>query len=90
MEIASAIRVLDAPVIESDSRRPNAQRINRYALQDRKYFETVRRLVEENYCRSVSAAARRVALANELAGPGTPESKARRLAKFYLKENKGS
>jgi len=88
VEIAAAMRELAPPALESDSQPADSQKTNRYAAQDRKYFDILRKLIEENYCQSVTAAARRIALANELAGPGTRESKARRLAKLYLKENK--
>jgi hypothetical protein len=55
-----------------------------YQALDRKAFPRMKRLIKEGKARSAYGAA--LKLTNELAGDGTPESKAKRVATLYHKE----
>jgi hypothetical protein len=77
---------LETRAMVKDTQTEALERIGKYAAEDRKHFDAIRKLIEANYCRSVTAAAQRLALGDKLVGPRTPDSKAKRLARMYLKE----
>jgi hypothetical protein len=68
---------------ETRRRGPKAGEIARYADKDRALFPELERIIRDE-CKTRSAAAS--ALADRIAGAGTPESKAKRLAALYAKE----
>jgi hypothetical protein len=57
-----------------------------YRASDRKSFPEISRLLEEGKSRSPHEAALKLAHENKLAGRGTPESKARRVAVLFRRE----
>jgi hypothetical protein len=89
-EIATAMQELETRAMAKDEQVEVSESFGRYDAEDRQHFEAIRKLIEENYCRSVTAAAQRLAHADRLKGPGTPDSKAKRLARLYLRENRDS
>jgi hypothetical protein len=89
-EIATAMQELETRAMAKDEQVEASESFGRYDAEDRQHFEAIRKLIEENYCRSVTAAAQRLAHADRLKGPGTPDSKAKRLARRFLKENKSA
>jgi hypothetical protein len=85
-EIATVMQKLETRAMVKDTLTEASERIGKYAAEDRKHFDAIGKLIEANYCRSMTAVAKPLALADKLVGPGTPDSKAKRLARLYLKE----
>ena len=78
--------VARASIVGKRPRRgPTPGEIDRHAVSDRALFPEVNRLVDESH-KSVHAAALELALAGRIEGVGTPESRAKRLAKRFRKE----
>jgi hypothetical protein len=66
-------------------RGPTAGEIDRYAVSDRALFPEMNRLMDDSH-KTVHAAALELARAGKIEGVGTPESRAKRLAKRFRKQ----
>jgi hypothetical protein len=81
---ADAQAAIPKPISQQKPRPPGPSKgSSRYAAGDRKFFPRMRKLIAKG--ESVSAAA--LVYGDNLKGGGTSQSKARRLAKLFSKEN---
>jgi hypothetical protein len=69
----------------SPGRRGPRQKTTGYEASDRKLFPRVKKLISSGEARSAHGAAR--IIADKISGPGTPESRAKRLSARYREEN---
>ena len=65
---------------------PSPGTIDRFGDTDRALFPEIERIMSEGH-KTVHAAALELALAGKIQGVGTPESRAKRLAALFRKEN---
>jgi hypothetical protein len=68
-------------------RGPEPGMVDRYGAADRSLYPELERLMRE-HCLTATAAARRLADDNKVAGIGGSESRARRLAKRFLADSR--
>jgi hypothetical protein len=78
--------VRDATEAPRYRKGPKPGTVDRYGQSDRALYEDMRRLMRDKHM-SATAAARHLADKGKIEGVGTPDSRARRLAKRYVAES---
>ena len=76
------------PVVEAKLKKPERGPVRGttgYQASDRKLFPEITKLIENGEARSAGGAA--LMLKDKIAGPGSPENKAKRVAALYRKEH---